>query len=63
MNHWLGVAGRGEVVQGSTGVVVSVSDLADRPPERYETERSSTVAASGFAGSIPRTCPTAGTPG
>lgn len=32
MNHWLGVAGRAEVVQGSTGVLVSVNDLADRPP-------------------------------
>ena len=32
MNHWLGAARQAEVVQGSTGVLVSVSDLADRPP-------------------------------
>ena len=32
MNHWLGAAPAAEVVQGSTGVLVSVNDLADRPP-------------------------------
>ncbi|MDA8281971.1 MAG: MBL fold metallo-hydrolase [Actinomycetota bacterium] len=32
MNHWLGAAAQAEVVQGSTGVLVSVNDLADRPP-------------------------------
>ncbi len=30
MNHWLGVAERAEVVQGSTGVLVSVNDLVVR---------------------------------
>lgn len=32
MNHWLGAAPGAEVVQGSTGVLVSINDLADRPP-------------------------------
>ncbi|MHB8288624.1 MAG: oxygen-binding di-iron domain-containing protein [Acidimicrobiales bacterium] len=32
MNHWLGAAEQAEVVQGSTGVLVSVNDLADRSP-------------------------------
>jgi len=32
MNHWLGAALDAEVVQGNTGVLVSVNDLADRPP-------------------------------
>lgn len=32
MNQWLAAAPTAEVVQGSTGVLVSVTDLADRPP-------------------------------
>lgn len=32
MNRWLAAAPAAEVVQGSTGVLVSVTDLADRPP-------------------------------
>lgn len=32
MNQWLAAAPGAEVVQGSTGVLVSVTDLADRPP-------------------------------
>lgn len=32
MNHWLAAAPAAEVLQGSTGVLVSVTDLADRPP-------------------------------
>ncbi len=32
MNNWLGAAPRATVVQGQVGCMVSVSDLADRPP-------------------------------
>ncbi|HJQ46144.1 MAG TPA: hypothetical protein VJ870_07460 [Amycolatopsis sp.] len=32
MNSWLAAAPTAEVVQGTTGVLVSVTDLADRPP-------------------------------
>ncbi len=32
MNEWLAVAPRAAVVQGMTGCMVSLSDLADRPP-------------------------------
>ncbi|MDR2985578.1 MAG: hypothetical protein LBV34_12125 [Nocardiopsaceae bacterium] len=32
MNSWLGAAPAAQVVQGSTGVLVSVADLADREP-------------------------------
>lgn len=32
MNRWLAAAPAAEVVQGSTGVLVSITDLADRPP-------------------------------
>jgi flavorubredoxin len=32
MNHWLEVAPRAEVAHGMTAVMVSLNDLADRPP-------------------------------
>jgi flavorubredoxin len=32
MNDWLAVAPHAEVVHGATGVMVSLNDLADRPP-------------------------------
>jgi flavorubredoxin len=32
MNEWLGVAPRAQVVHGATACMVSVNDLADRPP-------------------------------
>ncbi len=32
MNEWLGVAPQATVVQGRTGCMVSLADLADRPP-------------------------------
>ena len=32
MNQWLGAAPESAVVHGMTGVMVSLNDLADRPP-------------------------------
>jgi flavorubredoxin len=34
MNNWLAVAPQAEVLHGPTGVLVSLNDLADRPPRQ-----------------------------
>jgi flavorubredoxin len=34
MNHWLAVAPRAQVAHGAVGVMVSVTDAADRPPRQ-----------------------------
>lgn len=35
MNHWLAAAPRAEVAHGAIGVMVSLNDLADRPPRAW----------------------------
>lgn len=37
MNEWLAVAPDAQVAQGETGVMVSITDLADRPPRLLRT--------------------------
>ncbi len=36
MNQWLAAAPRAEVAHGATGVMVSLNDLADRPPRAWK---------------------------
>jgi flavorubredoxin len=49
MNQWLAAAPHTEVAHGAIGCMVSLNDLADRPPVRCRTARSSTGAASASA--------------
>ena len=41
MNNWLACAPRATIVQGSVGCMVSISDLADRPPRPARRRRGS----------------------
>jgi flavorubredoxin len=36
MNDWLAVAPRAEIAHGATGCLVSINDMADRPPRQLE---------------------------
>jgi hypothetical protein len=54
MNQWLAAAPRSEVAHGAVGVMVSLNDLADRPPWRFRTPKSSTWVGSGSVTSTRR---------
>ena len=62
MNNWLEAAPPAQVAHGMTAVMVSLNDLADRPPRGSRTARSSTSGASACVGSTRRTSPTVGKP-
>ena len=53
MNEWLAVAPQAEVAHGQTGCLVSLNDMADRPP-RSPARRRSDRPRQGEAGPLPR---------
>ena len=63
MNELLEVAPRAEVAHGATGCMVSLNDLALRPPCRLPMAKSSNWVHIGFATSIRLMCRTDGKPG
>ena len=63
MNQWLAAAPNAQVAHGAMGCMVSVNDLADRPPRPLHTGRSWISETSTCAGSRPLMSPTAGTRG
>src|SRR5262249_41933971 len=40
MNDWLAIAPRAEVAHGQTGVMVSLNDMADRPPRILQDDET-----------------------
>ena len=62
MNLWLQAAPHAEIAHGAMGCIVSVNDLADRPPRPLQDGEVSSSATSGCVAWRPRTCRTAGTP-
>ena len=60
MNQWLAAAPYAQVLFNALGCMVSVDDLADRPPRPSPTTRPSTSAATAARRSSPRTSRTAG---
>jgi flavorubredoxin len=62
MNSWLAAAPAAQVVQGNTGVLVSVTDLADREPRAVRDGEVLDLGGRRSAGSIPCMFRTAGTP-
>ena len=56
MNEFLAAAPDATVAQGMTGCMVSIADLADRPPAHLQTAKCSTSVATGCAGSTRHTC-------
>ena len=64
MNELLGAAPHAEVAHGGLGCIVSLNEMADRPPRPLGRRRErSNSAPSGSATSTPRTCHTLGRPG
>ena len=61
MNLFLAAAPNAQVAHTALGCMVSINDLADRPPAPIAPGGSSTSAAGASAASTPPTCPTAGT--
>jgi len=62
MNQWLAAAPAATVAHGMTACMVSLNDLADRPPRPLADEECWTSAASASAGSTPRMCRMPGSP-
>ena len=63
MNLFLAAAPNAQVAHTAIGCMVSINDLADRPPAPIPPDgHLSTSAAGASAASTPRMCPTAGTP-
>ena len=57
MNLWLAAAPKATVMHGQTACMVSLNDLADRPPRALNDAEKIILAESAFDGSTRRTCP------
>lgn len=64
MNDFLAACPHAQVIHGATGVNVSLTDLADRPPRTWALARScrsaTTLSAAAPCSWTPLTCPTTG---
>ena len=64
LNDWLAVAPRAQPVCSQVAAMISLGDMADRPPRALaDGEELALGRASGCAGSTRRTCPTTGSAG